>query len=91
MKKMADDYEFFKFSKKLIGNPDTKHGEVKTTYYEQVNKGVPVQILNKIRNNTLALTCCSMPDGQTNAIAKAIIEQQNNPEYQIKRVIIDEC
>ena len=88
---MNDDYQFFKFSKKLIGNPDTKHSEMKTTYYEQVNKGVPIQVLSRIRNNTLALTGCSMPDGQTNALAKAIVEQQNNAEYQIKRVIIDEC
>jgi len=44
LKRMGDDYEFYKFSKKLIGNPDTKYGEVKnkTTYYEQVDKGVPV-------------------------------------------------
>lgn len=88
---MNDDYQFFKFSKKLIGNPDTKHAEIKTVYYEQVNKGVPLQILNRIRNNTLVLTGCSLPDGQTNALAKAIVEQQTNPEYIIKRVIIDEC
>jgi len=48
-------------------------------------------VLNRIRNNTLALTGCSIPDGQTNAIAKAIVDQQGNPDYQIKRVIIDEC